>query len=199
MALMHYSSTYGYLLVNGKKADLNFTARQLLWHPRTFKTAIAELLSKGVLEQDELGIYSPKMVSDWQKRKQGIEDGKKGGNPKLKDRGVNPPSNVPPVNPETEREKEKETEKEGEPLTPTPALRRFIDHWCQQIGPLVLSPETSCALGDLYRNFERELPEGAKPAVEILCAEIDELCKRPPTKRNLKYFESMLWGKLNET
>lgn len=81
---------------------------------------------------------------------------------------------------------------------PTPALRSFIDHWVQVIGPLILDPQTSIDLGDLYRDFSRELPPGAKPAVDILCAEIDELAKRPPKNRNVKYFAGMIWGKLNE-
>lgn len=87
---------------------------------------------------------------------------------------------------------------ESEPKTPTPALRSFIDHWCQKIGPLILDPQTSIDLGDLYRDFDREKPPGSKPAVEILCAEVDELAKRPPKNRNVKYFAGMIWGKLNE-
>lgn len=87
---------------------------------------------------------------------------------------------------------------EGECEAPTPALRQFIDHWAEKIGPLVLDTQTSLDLGDLFRDFSRELPPGAKPAVDILCAEIDELAKRPPKNRNVKYFAAMMWGKLNE-
>lgn len=80
---------------------------------------------------------------------------------------------------------------------PTP-IRNFLAHWAERIGPLILTSETSCHLGDLYRNFESELPDGAKPTLEILTAEIDALAKKPPPKRNVKYFEATLWGKLNE-
>lgn len=117
MSLMHYSSKYGFLLTNESKADLTQVAKQLVWPAKTYQNAIKELLDNGVLEQDEQGvIYCPRMVSDREKRERGIEDGKKGGNPKLKPQGVNPPA-PKRVNPETDTDKEQEKEKkqEGKP------------------------------------------------------------------------------------
>lgn len=196
MRVLNHSNPPGYLVRNGGPMPLETLVKLLPFRRVTVSKHLDTLKHNHVLKQDGAGCwYSKRMYEDWLEYEENRKNGLKGAAARGYSKGQKPPLK-PPL--QADREQEQEQEREGEGATPTPALRSFIDHWCQTIGPLVLDPQMSIDLGDLYRDFDRELPEGAKPAVEILCAEIDELAKRPPKNRTVKYFAGLLWGKLNE-
>jgi hypothetical protein len=93
---MHEGDPVGYLTFNGKPA----TTKQLAVNANcTLKEAerfLRELEEAGVFSRSENGtIFCRRMVRDAQEADIARDNGKKGGNPKLK--GVNPPLN-PPVN-----------------------------------------------------------------------------------------------------
>ncbi|MCK9570762.1 hypothetical protein M0R72_17565 [Candidatus Pacearchaeota archaeon] len=137
MCLLHYASSYGFLTVNGTKADLNAVAKQLVWRPDTYRKAVKELIEKGVLDEDENGIiYCPRMVSDYKKRQVGRETGALGGNPALKAKTLNPPPSTTPVNPETETDKETDKEKKQRGKPNADALQEFKERMTSVIGDI---------------------------------------------------------------
>jgi hypothetical protein len=94
LCIMHEAD--GSLLVNGKQ----LTPRQLAvltgTTPDEVKELMVELSDAGVFSRDEHGtIYSRRMKADIVKAETDKANGKKGGNPALKD-GVNPPDNPTP-------------------------------------------------------------------------------------------------------
>jgi hypothetical protein len=85
MCLMHQSTRYGHLLVNGSKPPDSTVSHLLRLHPRTYHASLEELKANGVLSQDENGvIYSKRMIKDEYIRKIRRESGKLGGSPLLK-------------------------------------------------------------------------------------------------------------------
>jgi hypothetical protein len=88
---VHYARrrAYGSLLVNGKRID----KKQLAGLPASRKGlhgALLELEGNGVFSRDHDGtIYSSRMRRDHEKAIKDKENGKGGGNPRLKG-GVNP-------------------------------------------------------------------------------------------------------------
>ena len=133
IAVMHRSDPYGYLLCNGSEPRPADIARALGIAPNTYHACLRELLEKGVLKRDEIGIYYERMVLDQRKREQARKHGVKGGNPALMQKGLTPTLNHrvnptlnhednptfnhgvnPTLNAEKEKEKEKERTKEKE-------------------------------------------------------------------------------------
>ena len=88
MSVLHRSEPYAYLLRNGSAPAPRDISRVLGIAPNTYRACLKELLDKGVLREDEMGIYSKRMRLDWEKRQQAKSDGAKGGNPQLVDKGV---------------------------------------------------------------------------------------------------------------
>jgi len=87
MCYMHQSERYGFLLINGSRPDHKTIMNLLRMHHKTFMHSLSELLSCGVLKEDENGVlYCKRMVEDNEKREQRCISGAKGGSPKL---GVN--------------------------------------------------------------------------------------------------------------
>lgn len=86
IAVMHRSKPYGYLLQNGSKPLPKQISLFLGIEPKDYQRCLKELLKKGVLKQDEIGIYSARMVRDQQLREEAQRMGRRGGNPLL----VNP-------------------------------------------------------------------------------------------------------------
>lgn len=83
LAVCHRSNPYGYVLSNGRAASMKMLSKGLGIHPRTCEMCIKELEDAGVLKRDEVGLYSKRLRSEWEKRQQAIKDGKRGGNPDL--------------------------------------------------------------------------------------------------------------------
>jgi hypothetical protein len=80
LCLMHVSNEYGYVLINGYVPATRTYAKLLQLRTSTCTNAVAELLKKGVLKQDERGaLYSKRMLSDRAKREVMRERGKLGG------------------------------------------------------------------------------------------------------------------------
>lgn len=85
MCLMHQSTQYGYLLINGDKPDLKTSKNLLRVHHNTYLRLSKELITKGVLMVDKNGVlFCERMVKDEYIRQVRREAGFKGGNPNLK-------------------------------------------------------------------------------------------------------------------
>jgi hypothetical protein len=86
MALMHESSLYGHLLINGEPpTDRKIAAQIGCEDVRAVAKAREELETKGVARRTSTGVlYSKRMVEDRQTQEVMSERGKRGGNPKLK-------------------------------------------------------------------------------------------------------------------
>ncbi len=101
IAVMHKSDRYGYLLVAGQKPTVLEIAKQVKSDPKDVAKHLSELEKWRVFSRTEDGIiYSRRMIADDKKAKQDAENGRGGGNPRLKKShpinsldGVNPPDN----------------------------------------------------------------------------------------------------------
>ena len=90
MCLMHEAERYGSLLVNGRRIDKKQLAGLAGVSEKECTALLLELEGNGVFSRDEDGtIYSRRMRRDFEKAVKDKENGKGGGNPKLKG-GVNP-------------------------------------------------------------------------------------------------------------
>jgi hypothetical protein len=93
MCIMHEAERYGSLLVNGRRIDKKQLAGLAGISERECTTLLFELEGNGVFSRDEDGtIYSRRMRRDYDKAIKDKENGRGGGNPRLKG-GVNPPDN----------------------------------------------------------------------------------------------------------
>jgi hypothetical protein len=85
LCLMHRAQPYGYLLVNGSSPTEQALSLICRVGQRELKAAISELRAAGVFDETSDGtILSRRMVRDAQKEASNRENGRKGGNPKLK-------------------------------------------------------------------------------------------------------------------
>lgn len=90
MCIMHDAERYGSLLVNGKRIDKKQLAGLAGISEKDCSSLLIELEGNGVFSRDEDGtIYSRRMRRDFEKAAKDKENGKGGGNPRLKG-GVNP-------------------------------------------------------------------------------------------------------------
>jgi hypothetical protein len=90
MCVMHDAEPYGSLLVNGKRIDKKQLAGLASITERDCTALLLELEGNGVFSRDHDGtIYSRRMRRDHAKAIKDKENGKGGGNPRLKG-GVNP-------------------------------------------------------------------------------------------------------------
>ena len=105
MSVMRRSEPPGYLLCNGSTPRPNDIARVLGVAPNSYRAGLQELLDKGVLREDETGVYNRRLRDDLRKREEARAYGKRGGNPCI----VNPTLN-PTLNPEKDKDKDKEAE-----------------------------------------------------------------------------------------
>ncbi len=88
MCNMHLTDEYGVLARNGVAMTKAEIARLVGWSRRTVEPFLAELERNGVYSVDSRGaIYCRRMVRDYATHLRSVEDGKKGGNPKLKPKG----------------------------------------------------------------------------------------------------------------
>ena len=105
LALMHEATPYGHLVVNGRAPTPRQIA-QLLGggSAKEVEALLSELREAGVFSENDIGIYSRRMVRDRAKAEEDRANGRAGGNPRLKGEnnppvgnGVNPQPN-PSVN-----------------------------------------------------------------------------------------------------
>ncbi len=90
LCIMHRSTRYGRLLVNGTKpSDAELTRLTRGNSVTETRRLLAKLLAKGVLSSDHGIVFSRRMVRYHERAKKGRENGKLGGNPLLK--GLTPP------------------------------------------------------------------------------------------------------------
>lgn len=91
MCIMHDAERYGSLLVNGRRIDKKQLAGLAGISEKECTLLLLELEGNGVFSRDDDGtIYSRRMRRDFEKAARDKENGKGGGNPRLKG-GVNPP------------------------------------------------------------------------------------------------------------
>lgn len=90
MCIMHDAEQYGSLLVNGRRIDKKQLAGLAGISEKECSALLLELEGNGVFSRDEDGtIYSRRMRRDFEKAIKDQNNGKGGGNPRLKG-GVNP-------------------------------------------------------------------------------------------------------------
>lgn len=93
MCIMHEAERYGSLLVNGRRIDKKQLAGLAGISEKDCISLLMELEGNGVFSRDEDGtIYSRRMRRDFEKAIKDKENGRGGGNPRLKG-GVNPTDN----------------------------------------------------------------------------------------------------------
>lgn len=93
LCIMHEATPYGTLLVNGRRLDKKQLAALVGIPERDCTALLLELEGGGVFSREEDGtIFSRRMRRDAEKALKDKENGKGGGNPRLK-AGVNPPDN----------------------------------------------------------------------------------------------------------
>jgi hypothetical protein len=128
LCVMHNAEPYGHLVENGDPMTLDRLAKLARITQNSCKKFVKNLENVGVFSRnsDEI-IFSRRMVADFIKHSEDKENGKKGGNPKLK--GVNPPLN-PGVNaiPDTRCQIPNSNKKETR-ATRAVSASRFDDFW----------------------------------------------------------------------
>jgi hypothetical protein len=93
IGLMHDAEPYGHLLINGKAPTTKQLAAILGDSEKELKNLLVELENAGVFSKNEAGVItSRRMVRDEEKARQDANNGKRGGNPRVKG-GVNPSDN----------------------------------------------------------------------------------------------------------
>lgn len=110
LCLMHESG--GYLRVNGVALNVEQLANLAQIPHRKCTVLVAELQKNGVFSVDENGVFfSRRILKDLANAKRDQENGRLGGNPKLKE-GVNPPDKASRARvPDTRSQKEEEGER----------------------------------------------------------------------------------------
>jgi len=128
LALMHEAEPYGHLLVGDRAPSDKQIAALVGASPKEVSGAVMELEEAGVFSRTEEGvIYSRRMVRDKEKAERDRENGKGGGNPKLRKKdkvGVNPPDKA-------QKLEARDQKPEGLPLTPSGpnAEERAVELW----------------------------------------------------------------------
>lgn len=101
LALMHEGEPYGHLTINGRQITEKQLATLVGCPLPELRDLLAELSNAGVFSKTDQGvIYSRRMERDKAKAEYDRENGKGGGNPKLRggvNGGVNPSSNPPVI------------------------------------------------------------------------------------------------------
>lgn len=156
--VLHRADPYGFLLTNGKKPAPETISRVLGVEKEEYETCLAELIKKGVLKQNETGIYNARMVHDQQKREDAKRRGAMGGNPVL----VNLEDNLelnPEDNHQVKAELKLEIEKEKETGY---GLTSFEEFW--KTYPRKVEKQKA------YRVWKTRMREGVDPQTLIRTA-----------------------------
>lgn len=148
MSYMHEGHPYGHLTIDGRVPDLQCIAA-LVARPMTeVRRAISELEERKVFSRSEEGaIYSRRMVRDQAKAVTDHENGKGGGNPKVKG-GVNPQTNPQKLEARIQKESERSARaREGDASLISPEAHRLADE-CLRASYIdhLARPTTLCGL-----------------------------------------------------
>lgn len=168
LSLMHdEGEPYGHLLINGLQPTGAQLARMLGGTAREIDGLMAELEGAGVFSRTEAGvIYSRRMIRDKAKADYDRENGKGGGNPRLKKKvkgGVNPPDKGPDKAhiPDTRNQ------------IPTNAEADFFDDWYRVYPRHIGRGQAEKAYFAALKKTDREtLLDGARRAAAIY-ADVD--------------------------
>jgi hypothetical protein len=127
LCAMHRATPYGHLLVNGAIPNGRQMSIMLCATEREIAKLVPELEQAGVLSRNDAGaIYSRRMVRDKAMSEEGAANGRRGGNPALRQNaqgGLTPPLNpkqAAPLKLEAEAEAE-ERKKEKDTSLPDPS------------------------------------------------------------------------------
>lgn len=135
MCIMHDAEDYGSLLVNGRRIDKKQLAALAGVSEKECTALMLELEGNGVFSRDDDGtIYSRRMRRDFEKATKDKENGKGGGNPRLKG-GVNPPDNGgdKAQKPEARSQSQKEETSLREVSAPAKRGTRLPEEWSPSI------------------------------------------------------------------
>lgn len=128
LCAMHRGTPYGHISVNGAPPTERQLALMVSATEREVAKLVPELEQAGVLSRSADGlIFSRRMVRDKAITDKAREDGKTGGNPVLKQKGLTPPLNPKrpkPLKPEAEADTEAEEEAEKKDFNPSVSLPR---------------------------------------------------------------------------
>jgi hypothetical protein len=162
LGYMHEAEPYGHLVIAGHKPTTQELAALIGLPVPVVAKALEELARREVFSVDSEGrIYSRRMVRDKEKADRDRENGKGGGNPKL--RAAGKPENetggiTPPIKPRyqrpEDREKRPETESPGLPVGPSQGATANL--------PAIRPAEQSTLLDipdDLDRRRATRLPD----------------------------------------
>jgi len=134
MCLMHEAERYGSLLVNGKRIDKKQLANLAGISEKDCSALLLELEGNGVFSRDDDGtIYSRRMRRDFDKAVKDKENGKGGGNPKLKG-GVNPQDNGEDKAQKPEARSQKLEKKDTRDDALFAAMEAFWSIWPNRVG-----------------------------------------------------------------
>jgi hypothetical protein len=91
IGLMHEAEPYGHLVLAGRAVDHSTLAALIGMDGGEVKRAVKELESRGVFSRTDAGmIYSRRMIREENRREKLANNGRKGGNPKLVNKGQIP-------------------------------------------------------------------------------------------------------------
>jgi hypothetical protein len=89
IGLMHEAEPYGHLVLAGRAMDYKTLSRVIGVDEGDVKRAVKELESRAVFSRTDSGvIFSRRMIRDEKRRETLQENGRQGGNPRLKKQGV---------------------------------------------------------------------------------------------------------------
>lgn len=176
ISYMHEGTPYGHLTIDGHAPDESEIASLVARPVREVRAALNELTSKNVCSRTDGGvIFSRRMVRDKAKRERDVQNGKGGGNPKLK--AEDKPPDKPPdnggVNPQDKAHFHFHSQKEVSEATasgvPPPDPRRdLFDRGLKTLAEITGKTPDSCRslLGKWLKSVNDE-------AIHVLAA-IDE-------------------------
>jgi hypothetical protein len=166
LCVMHEAQPRGSLLVNGNPVTEKQLAGIANVSVKEAAAYMAELEAAGVFSREDNGtVYSRRMRRDEEKAQKDKENGKGGGNPRLKG-GVNPQGNPPDKAKKLDNLEARGSDPNGSgadaPLLASPVDRIWAA--APELAALANRPEQAIRkfLGQVLKEFD---PEAAEPAV----------------------------------
>lgn len=155
LCAMHKGEPYGHLTINGKPPTMRQIAMMASTTEREAKKLLAELGEAGVFSRTDDGvIFSRRMVRDMETHTRGVNDGKRGGNPKLatapKGGGLTPPDNGGGYALDTEADTEAEKKDLKEDSVAATGEREVV----APSPPTVLPSSVTAVVGQLTARLE---------------------------------------------
>jgi hypothetical protein len=203
LCYLYQANPPGFLLVSGSNPTDKCMGKCLRTHPTKYRRCLQELIDAKVLKVGDDGVvYSERILSDCAKRKKAIADGKKGGNPKLKQGEVKGGVN-PPVKPENKESIETKREEE-EGYHGTGRISGLYQKWEKFIS-IVPTPDVLPGLRLTLDWLDNQIAlkgfvvgKDVAPAESIIAGEIESLSRKRPDKQTPEYLWGMVRGKWEE-